>query len=104
MKRPPACMTGVEFVEWTTANEWLKGTYNYASSPCVDCTADWHRQQDLAGTCDGVPSLGKRGRPRIDPELKRRRRAETARRYHLAHPEVNRLAVARYQAKRKAAA
>jgi hypothetical protein len=81
VKRPPKCMTGVEFVDWTTANEWLAGTGNYASSPCVDCTRDWHRQQDAAGMCDGTPG---RQSTRIDPIERKARRAAYARAWRAA--------------------
>jgi hypothetical protein len=102
MKRPPKCMTGVEFVDWTIANEWLAGTNEHASSPCADCTKDWHAQMLDEDKCDGLP--GRQYNHRYTPEEKRAKRAAYARAYQLAHPEVGRAAVARYQAKKKAAA
>jgi hypothetical protein len=101
VKRPPACMTGVEFVEWTTANEWLRNTNGFASSPCADCTKDWHAQMQDADKCDGYP--GRQYQRRDTPEEVRERRRVLAKAWRDANPEKSRAISRRYRMKQAAA-
>jgi len=36
---------------------------SWPSSPCMDCTAEFHQEQVLLGLCDGTPQGN--GRPRL---------------------------------------
>ena len=70
MKRP-ACMDEKEYVLWAALNDGLPVMYR-ASSPCRDCTPDYHRDMDDGGMCDGVPGKGDAVPAKVGPKKKPR--------------------------------